>query len=178
MEHMGEFLTVQYYLVYMLFVTMLSNQYLDQLNSVMAQLGSTDGTLLMVSYRDPNLVKTLDVYDNAGGFLQSQLDKNVITEKDITKSIIGCIGSLDYTALPPKNAGWISFTRYLSNSSAARRQKWRDGILNANRNDIANFAQKLMSWKNLTTIAVVSSERKLQDAEETSNLVLERIDAS
>ncbi len=143
----------------------------------MSQLGRTDGILSMVSYRDPNLLKTLDTYDHAADYILSQLQQKAITQKEITKAIIGCISSLEMTALPPKTAGWLSFTRYFSNSSSARRQKWRDGILHAKQQDFKDFAERLKKWKN-TSVAVVSSDDVIKDAEKKSKLQFEIIDTN
>merc|ERR1712038_88433 len=96
---------------------------------------------------------------------------NEITQKDITRATIGCIGAIDGSAQPPRNAGWTSFIRYLSNSSAARRQNWRNEILSAKEEDFMSFAQKLKNWKNVS-IAVVGSDRDIKDADlSVSNLI-------
>ena len=138
----------------------------------MAQLGTSDGSLSMVSYRDPNVAETLDVYDGAAKYLLDELEEGQLTSKEITRAIIGCIGSIDGSALPPRSAGWISFRRYFSNSSVKRRQNWRDGILRANKEDFDDFATKLSQWKN-TSIAVVASESAIQEANENFGLDLE-----
>ena len=52
------------------------------------------GTLTFVSYRDPNLMKTLETFDQTGQFLKS-CD---LTERELTKSIIGTI---DYSLFDP-----------------------------------------------------------------------------
>ena len=142
----------------------------------MAQLGRSDGTLFMVSYRDPNVLTTLDVYDAAGDFLLKEIENKVISDKDITRAIIGCIGALDGSAVSAKSAGWISFLRYFSNSSAHRRQNWRNDILNTQQEDFLDFANRLKSRKN-STIAIVSSDLAIKDAMKHSNLQLELIEA-
>lgn len=49
-----------------------------------------------LSYRDPNLLKTLDVYDGTGDFLRElQIDDDTLT-----KAIIGTIGDVDAYQLP------------------------------------------------------------------------------
>lgn len=49
-----------------------------------------------LSYRDPNLLKTLDVYDGTGDFLR----KLQIDDDTLTKAIIGTIGDVDAYQLP------------------------------------------------------------------------------
>jgi len=144
---------------------------------VMAALYENDGTIFMVSYRDPNLSKTLDVYDGTGEYLMKSLQEDdMITEKSITKAIIGCIGAIDTTALAPRDAGWLSFTRYLAGLSASRRQNWREEILRTKREDFTDFAQRLMNWKN-TSVAIVGPESAFQSANENNNLNLQIIEA-
>lgn len=49
-----------------------------------------------MSYRDPNLLKTLDVYDATANFLRElELDDDTLT-----KAIIGAIGDVDSYQLP------------------------------------------------------------------------------
>lgn len=49
-----------------------------------------------LSYRDPNLLKTLEVYDGTGDFLRGL----EIDDDTLTKSIIGTIGDVDAYQLP------------------------------------------------------------------------------
>jgi len=143
---------------------------------VMAELVRTDGTLFMVSYRDPNLVNTLDIYNAAGDFLLKELEGELIKDEDIVRAIIGCIGALDGSAQPPRSAGWISFYRYMSNSSATRRQKWRDGILGTSKDDFIDFGQRLKTWQK-TSVAVVASEKAILDVNKNSQLGLKLVEA-
>jgi Zn-dependent M16 (insulinase) family peptidase len=142
----------------------------------MAQLDKADGTLFMISYRDPNLLATLDVYDGAGDFLLKELDNDIITPKDITRAIIGCIGAIDGAAVPPRSAGWTSFLRYYMNSSTGRRQRWRNSILNAKSHDFQDFASRLKAMKNMT-IAVVGAKSEMQSAAVGSGLTFEFLNA-
>lgn len=54
------------------------------------------GVFSFLSYRDPNLLKTLDVYDATGDFLRDlEMDNDTLT-----KAIIGTIGDVDSYQLP------------------------------------------------------------------------------
>lgn len=54
------------------------------------------GVFSFLSYRDPNLLKTLDVYDGTGDFLRElEMDDDTLT-----KAIIGTIGDVDSYQLP------------------------------------------------------------------------------
>lgn len=54
------------------------------------------GVFSFLSYRDPNLLKTLDVYDGTAEFLR-QLEMD---DDTLTKAIIGTIGDVDSYQLP------------------------------------------------------------------------------
>ncbi len=121
---------------------------------VMASLDKMDGSLYMVSYRDPQLSKTIDAFDRAGNYLVGEITRGAIKSKDIQIAIIGCIGALDGSALPPRDVGWIAFHRWISRSSASRRQKWRDEILGTKLKDFQDFSSHLVNWDNATVAAV------------------------
>jgi Zn-dependent M16 (insulinase) family peptidase len=59
-------------------------------------LDRISGVLTFVSYRDPNLTRTLDVFDQSAQFLK----KETLSKDELTKSIIGAIGDLDSHMLP------------------------------------------------------------------------------
>jgi Zn-dependent M16 (insulinase) family peptidase len=65
------------------------------------------GVFSFLSYRDPNLLKTLDVYDGTGAFLrQLQMDNDTLS-----KAIIGTIGDVDSYQLPDAKG----YSRYVEN---------------------------------------------------------------
>eukprot|EP00959_Pyramimonas_sp_CCMP1952_P008631 180473-Pyramimonas_sp.AAC.3 len=52
---------------------------------------SHSGMFTYLSYRDPNLLGTVDVYDGTGDFLRGlEMDEDAMS-----KAIIGCIGEID-----------------------------------------------------------------------------------
>ena len=73
------------------------------------QFDRLSGILSFVSYRDPNLVKTLEAFDRSASFLRD-LD---LTEVERVKGIIGTIGDIDQYSLPDAK-GYLSMTRLLS----------------------------------------------------------------
>lgn len=96
------------------------------------------GTLTFVSYRDPNLVRTLDVFDRTAEFL-----KNLsLNDDEITKAIVGAIGNID-THLLPDTRGHIAMLRHLTNDTEERRQELRDEVLATRREDFRDFAEIL-----------------------------------
>ena len=63
---------------------------------IVVSLYHSPGLFSYLSYRDPNLMKTLENYDGTPDFLRSL----ELTEDELTKGIIGCIGDLDSYLLP------------------------------------------------------------------------------
>ena len=77
-----------------------------------------------LSYRDPNLLKTLDIYDGTGDFLRG-LD---VDQETLTKAIIGTIGDVDSYQLPDAK-GYSSLMRHLLGVTDEERQRKREEIL-------------------------------------------------
>mmetsp|Transcript_5117 Transcript_5117/g.9713 ORF Transcript_5117/g.9713 Transcript_5117/m.9713 type:complete len:1115 (-) Transcript_5117:1699-5043(-) len=131
---------------------------------VMSSLDSTDGFLYMVSYRDPQLIKTVAAYEAAAQYLQSQIQLKALTKNAIKLSIIGCIADLDGSTLPPREVGWLAFLRYMSGSSKLRRQRWRDDILAADESNFEIFAKQLNKWNSNSTLAVIAPMASIEEA--------------
>ncbi|KAK9078556.1 hypothetical protein SSX86_002613 [Deinandra increscens subsp. villosa] len=83
------------------------------------------GVLSFLSYRDPNLLKTLNVYDGTSDFLRKlEMDD----DDTLKKAILGTIGDLDSYQLPDAK-GYTSLLRYLSGVSEEERQARREEVL-------------------------------------------------
>lgn len=127
------------------------------------QFQPRDGTFCFLSYRDPNLADTIDVYDKASDAL---LKSAVDLENDpdaLATAIIGTIGDMD-GALSPDQKGSIQFQRWLVGSSHEQRQKYRDEVLNTKPSDFKAFAERLKALKDPSS-AVVSSKSAFEDAD-------------
>ncbi|MBA0872620.1 hypothetical protein Goshw_017459 [Gossypium schwendimanii] len=82
------------------------------------------GVFTFLSYRDPNLLKTIDIYDGTGDFLRElKMDDDTLT-----KAIIGTIGDVDAYQLPDAK-GYSSLVRYLLGITEEERQRRREEIL-------------------------------------------------
>merc|ERR1712146_169311 len=93
---------------------------------------------VFMSYRDPNLKGTLDIYDAAA----DSLSNTAVTKEDILQGIIGAVGELD-SPLSPDQKGYSSMVQYLTGESASDRQKWRDQVLGTSERDFKDFASAL-----------------------------------
>ncbi len=121
------------------------------------------GALSYLSYRDPNLLRTLDAYDQTAQFLRD-LD---LSREELTKVIIGAIGILDDYQLPDAK-GYTSMTHYLTGDSDASRQQMRDEILGMTVGDFHAFADVLEAVNAQGAVVVLGSQQALEDANSTN----------
>lgn len=120
------------------------------------------GFFSCLSYRDPNLDKTIDVYDAAADALFAAADALEKDPEALTTAIIGTIGEKD-GAKSPDQKGFTSLQRWLVNESPEHRQKLRDEIINTKPEDFRAFAERLKNMKR-PSVAVVSSKSKFEEA--------------
>jgi len=96
------------------------------------------GILTLLSYRDPNVSHTLDVYDGAAEYLRTiQLGK-----RELTRAIVGAIGDVDAYMLPDAK-GAASLMRWLTGLTDDLRQHMRDEIMGTSLHDFHAFADIL-----------------------------------
>jgi len=88
------------------------------------QIDRLSGALALVSYRDPNLLKTIEVFDRTARFLE----ETTLGDDELSKAIIGAIGDLDAYMLPDAR-GFASLARYLRGDTDEARQQMREEIL-------------------------------------------------
>lgn len=117
------------------------------------------GALTFVSYRDPNILKTLEAFDQTGSFLSG----GNLGKKELTKSIIGAIGDLDAHMLPDAK-GYASMIRYLTGDTEEDRQQMRDEILNTKTSDFDAFADILEKVKKEGIIKILGSPSAIEAA--------------
>ncbi|KAK9286762.1 hypothetical protein L1049_015166 [Liquidambar formosana] len=110
------------------------------------------GVLSFLSYRDPNLLKTLDVYDGTAEFLRElEMDDDTLT-----KSIIGTIGEVDAYQLPDAK-GYSSLLRYLLGVTEEERQRRHEEILSTSLSDFKEFADAIEAVKDKGVVVAVAS---------------------
>jgi hypothetical protein len=117
------------------------------------------GIFNFLSYRDPNLLETLENYDRTAGFL-----KNLnLSESELTKSIIGSIGELDAYMLPDAK-GYTAMLRHLLGVSDEERQTIREQILNTTEADFHKFGETLDMLNQHGSVVVLGSADAIQKA--------------
>jgi Zn-dependent M16 (insulinase) family peptidase len=120
------------------------------------------GVLSYLSYRDPNLLDTLDSYDQTAEFLR-QLD---LSEDELVKSIIGAIGQIDAYQLPDAK-GYTSMVRYLAGDTDAMRQRLRDQVLSTTVADFRALAEVLEQVKHKGRVVVLGAQETIEAANAT-----------
>lgn len=111
----------------------------------------------LVSYRDPNLKETNEVYEGIPAYLE-QFDPD---ERDMTKYVIGTISNLD-TPLTPSIKGSRGLSAYLSGVTEEMQQKERDQVLGATRDDIRALADLIRAVLATGSFCVVGNEEKIE----------------
>ncbi|KAG8368347.1 hypothetical protein BUALT_Bualt15G0036100 [Buddleja alternifolia] len=110
------------------------------------------GVFSFLSYRDPNLLKTLDVYDGTSNFLRElEMDEDALT-----KAIIGTIGDVDSYQLPDAK-GYSSLMRYLLRVTEEERQIRREEILSTRLKDFKEFGDVVEAVKDKGVVVAVAS---------------------
>lgn len=117
------------------------------------------GVFSFLSYRDPNLLKTLDIYDGTGEYLR-QLEMD---EDTLTKAIIGTIGDVDSYQLPDAK-GYSSLLRYLLGVTEEERQRRREEILSTSLKDFKEFGDAIDAVKDKGVVVAVASADDIEAA--------------
>jgi len=117
------------------------------------------GVFTFISYRDPNLLKTIENFDGAGEFLR----RAELPEDEVRKAIIGAIGEMDSHMLPDMK-GYVSMLRHLTGETEEVRQKMRDQVLGATAKHFRTFAEVLQKVNNNGIVKVLGSQASIDSA--------------
>ena len=114
-----------------------------------------------MSYRDPNLEKTNEVYEGVVEYLKN-FSAN---ERDMTKYIIGTMGNIDQP-MTPATKGDRSMNLYMNHVSEEIIYEERNQILNATEDDIRGLADIVAAVLKNNFICVIGNEEKLEEQKE------------
>ncbi len=117
------------------------------------------GLFITTSYRDPNLLRTLDVYDEMATFLQ----ETALDLATVERAIIGTIGDMDAYQLPDAK-GYTALVRYLTSVSDEYRQQIRDEVLATTPADFVAFAEAAAALRDHGQVAVLGSAEAIEAA--------------
>lgn len=122
---------------------------------------SKNGDSFFVSYRDPNLAKTLETYEKAVDYLRNFSGD----DRTMTQYLIGAISDLD-TPLTPQSKGLRSLSAYMTKQTAADFQRERDELLNADEETIRGLVKYVESFLEDDCICVVGAAAKVKENRE------------
>ncbi len=128
------------------------------------------GVLTFLSYRDPNLLKTIEAFDKTAGFLR----KYDLGGDELTKGIIGAIGEMDAYMFPDAR-GYASMIRYLTGNTEEDIQRTRDEIFSTTAEDFKKFADVMDRVAKNGLVKVLGSEKAIREATAGGQLSLETL---
>ncbi len=118
------------------------------------------------SYRDPNLEKTNEIYENAPEYVANfEAD-----EREMTKYVIGTISDIDIPKTPSAK-GSSSFDAYVSGLSEQMLQKERDEVLNATLDDVRALEGMVKAVLDDGYFCVVGNEDKINEAKDMFDVI-------
>ncbi len=127
----------------------------------------SSGNFAFLSYRDPNLLKTLDAYDGAAKALRA-----AIGETDLVRSVIGVVGDLDRPEFVDAK-GYSAMWRILNGTTDELRQQRRDEILGTSRADFVALAEAVDAVAAKGHVVVLGGEAAITAANEKKPGLLE-----
>ena len=125
---------------------------------------SRNGYGYLVSYRDPHLTSTLEVYKNAAEYVRNF----EVSDRDMTKYIIGTISTMDQP-LEPSALGDRSFMGYLTGITPEMLQREREQVLNATQETIRSLAPYMEALMEAGTVCAIGNDKKIQEADIFAN---------
>ena len=114
-----------------------------------------------VSYRDPNLKRTNEVYEGVVDYLKGF----TVSDRDMTKYIIGTMSNIDQP-LTPAAKGERSMNLYMNKVSADMIREERNQILDATQEDIRSLSRVAEAILKAGQICVIGSEEKIEEDRE------------
>lgn len=126
----------------------------------MSSFDSTLGLFAFLSYRDPRIVETLNIFDEA----QKYYSQHLFNKEELEKSVISTIGAMD-KPMDPAGRGYTSMMRHFAGVSDEMRQSFRYSVLSATPQNIKECTEKYFAGATKTdAVAVYSALEKLNEA--------------
>ncbi len=115
-----------------------------------------DGQGYFVSYRDPNLAETNQVYEKIPEYLANIK----IDDRDMTKYIIGTISELD-TPMNPAAKGLRGLNAYMTGITEEILQRERNQIIDSTQEDIRKLADPVRAVLEEEVFCVIGNQEKI-----------------
>ena len=116
------------------------------------------GFISFTTYRDPNLKESYKVFEEATEFAE-QLD---LSERDITRYIIGTISHMDMPYTPPKRM-YTALYQFYTGSTQEDAKRERMEVLSVTNEQLRSFAPMIRDVLKQNYRASVSSETKAKE---------------
>lgn len=111
-----------------------------------------------ISYRDPNLEKTIEVYEGIVDYLKNF----TVDERDMTKYVIGTISNID-RPMNPAAKGDRSMSLYMNHVTEEMIKGERMEILSAQQEDIRKLADVVAAVLEAEQLCVIGGEEKIEE---------------
>ena len=118
-----------------------------------------DGNMIFCSYRDPNLLETLDVYKELPQYLRDF----TLTDREMRKYIIGTMSSLDLP-MTPALRGPRAMGMYFSGAKLEDKVEFRKQVIACKPEDIVALADVVEPVLKDNHICSMGNEQKIKDA--------------
>ena len=122
---------------------------------------SQSGNAYFVSYRDPNLNETNEIYEQAYEYVKNF----TVTERDMTKYMIGAISNMD-TPMNPSAIGSRSFNAYMMGITEEQMQTIRNQVLEVTQQDIRDLAPLIKAFMDDGNICVIGNDKKIEECKD------------
>jgi presequence protease len=126
----------------------------------MSLFDTSTGIFAFLSYRDPHIVETLQVFQDA----QEYYSHHELASEDMEKAVISTLSALD-KPMDPSGRGYVSMIRYFAGATDAMRQSFRDQVFAATpgklKDALAGYFEKAAGDK---AVAVYAAQEKLEEA--------------
>ncbi len=130
-----------------------------------------NGNMYFESYRDPNLSRTIDVFNGTADFIKN-LD---LSDREMRKYIIGTISKLDHPKTPAMK-GSAAIESVIREVSHEDRQRARDEILATKVEDIQKLAEIIDACMREDNICVFGNEKIVNDNAELFDKIIKSKD--
>lgn len=119
------------------------------------------GDCYFVSYRDPNLKNTIQVYENAADYIAGFEPD----ERELTQFIIGAISDLD-APMSAAGKGLFSLSGFMTDLTDEDLQKERDEVLGTTAQDLKRTSEQIRAFMGDECLCVVGNAEKISASKE------------
>ena len=125
-----------------------------------------NGDAAFVTYRDPNLKNSIEVFEKASDYLKNfEAD-----DRTILQYIIGAISDLD-TPKTPSGKGTYGLTAFLCNAKMENIQRNRDELLSTTKDTIKKLSEYVDAFMSDECLCVIGTSDKIDECKELFDTV-------